>query len=326
MIAMVKANAYGHGLVDVARTLAPEAFGVARLEEGLILRNAQISQPVILMEGCPNLVDMKVALDNGFEMVIHAPYQVDLLLSQISSLSPPAVVWIKLNTGMNRLGFTENTWSKLIGHPQIKIKGFMTHFACADEPDATFTLAQKARFDDLLSSLNVIKSAANSAAILNYPNTHYDWVRPGLMLYGASPFANQTGHSHGLKPVMKLTTQVIALHSLAANEYIGYGATFKTSQATQIAIAAIGYGDGYPWSATHQTPIIVNNQRARIVGRVAMDMIAIDITSLTGVQLGDEVECWGPQLPIEQVAQSCHTIAYELMCRLTSRVQWVHEA
>lgn len=324
VLAMVKANGYGHGLIPVAKALKADAFGVARLEEAVILADAGIQTPVVLMEGCFSQEELKTAVHYHFPIVVHSPYQVADLLKCKDLEHSPFKIWLKINTGMNRLGFTqpefETAYATLKTKKNIEIIGFMTHFAQADEIEHPSTQEQYQKFNIIVGDKPGLRSTSNSAAILAWPDTHHDWVRPGLMLYGASPFIDKTGIALNLKPAMTLTTEIISVHYLQPGELVGYGGTYRCAGPRRVAVAAIGYGDGYPWSAT-EAPIWVEGARSKIVGRVSMDMITIDITDIPQANLGSKVELWGQNIPVEEVAKACKTLAYELFTRLTRRVK-----
>lgn len=325
VLAMVKANGYGHGLIPVSKALtAADALGVARLEEGVLIAEAGVKTPVALMEGCFSDEELKTAVHHHFQIVVHAPYQVAELLKCKSIQDAPFNIWLKINTGMNRLGFTrsqfEAAYDTLKNQKHINIIGFMTHFAQADEVNEQATASQYQLFEQIVGPRPGLRSAANSAAILAWPHTHVDWVRPGLMLYGASPFPDKTGRDLGLKPVMRLTTEIIAIHDLNQGDQIGYGGVYRCDKPQRIAVAAIGYGDGYPWSAIG-APVYVESVLTKTLGRVSMDMIAIDISNIPNANLRSEVELWGPNVPVETVSKICKTLPYELFTRLTRRVK-----
>jgi alanine racemase len=325
IMAMVKANAYGHGLVTVAQILdQADSLGVACIEEAQELIAAKIVTPITLMQGIFVASDLSLVAKFNLSQVLHSAYQVAALMAYRGPLSTPFKVWLKLNLGMNRLGFKPadfaGIYAQLIEAKHIQVMGFMTHFPQADEPQDA-TLEQYALFKKLLGTRVGARSLANSAAILQWPEVHADWVRPGLMLYGASPLAKQSAQALNLQPVMQLTSYIIAIQVLKYGETVGYGATWYARQAnTRIAILAIGYGDGYPWQASCQSWVMLHQQAAPIVGRVAMDMIAIDISAIEQANIGDPVILWGQGLPVEVVATACHSIPYELFCQVTDRV------
>lgn len=325
VMAVIKANAYGHGLVAVARALDDaDAFAVARVEEGLLLRAAGISKPIVLLEGVFDREQLAAAITADFEMVVHLPEQIALLrsLGAQARLS----VWLKLDTGMNRLGLKGAAfgaaWTELRTLPAVRQPvGLMTHLAAADEPRRATTKQQLVGFEAATASLPGARSIANSAGLLNFPAAQADWVRPGLLLYGVSPMAETTGTDYGLRPVMTLHSRVIAVKDLVVGERVGYGGAWAAARPTRLAVAAVGYGDGYPRSLGSGAPVLVNGECAALAGRISMDMIGIDVTDLQKpVNLGDPVVLWGPQLPVEQIARLAGTIPYELLCGVSQRV------
>lgn len=324
VLAVVKANAYGHGLVTVARALdAADAFAVARLEEAATLRQAGFPHRIVLLEGVRDAVELDEAARLDLEPFIHQDWQVSLFEARRSTHK--FRVWLKIDSGMHRLGFSAVEAASAAARleacacisPPI---GLATHLADADQPGNPDTRAQIERFSRATAGLRGERSIANSAALIAFPEAQADWVRPGIMLYGISPFAERTGADLGLRPVMTLETRVIALKDLAAGERVGYGGAWTAARDSRIAVAAVGYGDGYPRSASSGTPVRVNGEAASIAGRPSMDMLTIDVTGLPRVKVGDRVELWGNAVPIERVAAAAGTIAYELTCRVGSRV------
>jgi alanine racemase len=324
VMAVVKANAYGHGLVPTALALSDaDAFAVARIEEGLSLRAAGITQPIVLLEGVFTAEQLSQAARHGFELVVHDALQIELLEEMRGAHR--FVLWIKIDTGMNRLGFPVREFAAALARVQrltpapLEIR-LLTHLACADEPDNQVTLEQLARFRAATAGLEYPVSIANSAGIFGGVQLNCDWVRPGLVLYGASPFAEGTGSDLGLEPVMALESSVIAVRHLARGERVGYGGAWSAPRDSTIAIVAAGYGDGLPRGLPGGTPVLVNGTRAPLVGRVSMDMIAVDVTGFSPVQVGTPATLWGPGLPVEEVARHAGTIPYELLCSVSQRV------
>lgn len=323
VLAMVKANAYGHGMITVAKTLQDvDGLGVASLEEGIVLRDAGIKTPIFLMEGLFHADELTLAALHNFTVIVHHEAQIKMLES--AKLKKPLHCWIKINTGMNRLGVTpahfKAVYEKLSQLTCVaKPIGVMTHFAESDNAESPATNAQIQLFKSLVDGLNVPLSLANSGGILSFPEAHADWVRPGLILYGASPITKQTGEMHGLKPVMTFSSRLIAVYPIERGQKVGYGGTWTASEPTTIGIAAVGYGDGYPQQAKSGTPVLVNGQQCVLAGRVSMDMLAIDLGSQSSAALNDEVVLWGAGLPVEIVANHALTSAYELFTRKTSR-------
>jgi len=323
ILAMVKADAYGHGAGEIARVVEGEVggFGVATLEEAAALRDMGISIPIVLLEGFNFSHELAIAKEYGLELVIHNLDQLSALLEHGSDGIPR--LWLKLDTGMHRLGFSEDEWQAaklLVEQLDLPIeKIVMTHLACADELNHPQTNHQITCFENLTKDLSYPRSIANSAAILSLPGLHQNWVRPGIMLYGVSPFGAKK-ESENLKPVMTLNASVIALKHLKAGEWVGYGATYQCPSDRLIATVSLGYGDGYPRSAPTGTPCYINGVMTELVGRVSMDMLTIDVTDVPDVKLGDQVELWGEHVHIEKVAACCNTIGYELLTGLTNRV------
>jgi alanine racemase len=324
VMAVVKANAYGHGLVPVALALSSaDAFAVARIEEAAALRAAGVTQPIVLLEGIYSARQLGDAAEHELELVVHDPRQVDLL-EQFRGEHRFAV-WIKVDTGMNRLGVRPEAfagvWERVHSLRQpATIVRVLSHLACADERDHPMTREQLARLAPLLAGKHVEVSIANSAGLLAHPATHADWVRPGLALYGASPFAGDLGRNLGLKPAMTLESTVIAVREVRRGETVGYGATWRAARDSRIAILAGGYGDGLLRSLPSGAPVLVKGKRAPLAGRVSMDMIGVDVTDLPPVAVGERAELWGGALPVEEVAAAAGTVAYELLCGVSQRV------
>lgn len=327
IIAMVKANAYGCGLSSVLPVLEGhvDAFGVACLEEAMRLRALGSRSDCVLFQGVFSVDELQLVASQHFQCVIHQATQLQWVLN--TPLATKIKVWVKINTGMHRLGFQPDELpgiiQALLACPWVDDElGIMTHLACADEPAKACNQIQLQCFNKLtLLSPGLTTSIANSAAILVLPDSHADVVRPGIMLYGVSPFANQTGTELGLMPVMHLMSAVSAIHHCPANACIGYGSTWQSDKPTIIGVVAVGYGDGYPRHISANTSTWVNGFIAPIVGRVSMDMLTIDLTNCPGVKVGDKVEMWGQHIPVETVAKSAGTIAYELLCQMSPRVR-----
>lgn len=325
VMAVIKANGYGHGLVAVARALEEaDAFAVARVDEGLVLRQAGIVNPIVLLEGVFDAAQLEAAARMQFELVVHVREQVELLRAAPAGVS--FKVWLKLDTGMNRLGLKraefDEALTALRSLPAVaQPVRLFTHLASADEPDLVTTQDQLARFAAATKSLPGERSLANSAAMLSFPEAQGDWVRPGLLLYGVSPFAGAIGADYGLQPAMTLHSRVIAVKDVAVGEKVGYGGAWTAARPTRLAVAAVGYGDGYPRSLGSGAPVLVNGERAPLAGRVSMDMIGIDVTDLAAApRLGDPVVLWGEGLPVEEIAIWAGTIPYELLCGISQRV------
>ncbi|CAM2789561.1 alanine racemase [Pseudoalteromonas distincta] len=330
VMAVLKANAYGHGLVTIAQHLNDaDAFAVARIDEALALRAGGLTKPIVLLEGFFNKADIPILLANNFQTVIHDEYQLAAL--EKAKLDAPITCWLKVNTGMHRLGIApeqfETFYNRLQNTPNAKnTVNLMTHFSCADDVGNAKTVQQITLFDNLVNGIDQAHCLSNSAGIIAWPNGHGDWVRPGLMLYGVSPMANSIGQQHKLKPVMRLTTRVIAVRNVPANEAVGYGGRWISDKPIKLAVVAMGYGDGYPRHAKEGTPVIIGEQRYGIVGSVAMDMISVDIgANEHNIKVGDRVTMWGPELPVEEIALCADTIPYELLCNITPRVSYEYQ-
>jgi alanine racemase len=325
VMAVIKANAYGHGLIAAARALdAADALAVARVDEALALREAGIKAPIVLLEGVMDAEQLEAAAHGDFELVVHTPEQIELLLAAPSGVR--FKIWLKLDSGMNRLGFKgeafRTAYAALSQAPALKAPlNLITHLASADRPELPSTAEQLMVFAAATRSLAGERSIESSAALLGFPDSQADWVRPGLMLYGVSPFRGSTGADHGLRPVMTLRSRIIAVKDLVVGDQVGYGGDWTATRPTRLAIAAVGYGDGYPRSASSGTPVLVNGEHAALAGRVSMDMIAIDTTDVKRApKVGDPVVLWGEGLPVEEVAIWAETLPYPLVCGISQRV------
>jgi alanine racemase len=323
-LAVIKANAYGHGAVVLGRILAPEAdaFGVASSEEAMELRESGIDNPILLFEGAFEPAEVADAAKHNFMLVLHSQTQLDWLLA--AKPIRPLNVWLKVDTGMHRLGFTPQeltgVHARLSASPNVDEIVLMSHFACADETRNPATGRQLALFEQASRGLDGAVSLANSAAALAWPQAHGDWIRPGIMLYGSSPL--EAGHPAGdpLRPVMRLESQLIAIHELAAGDSIGYGGRFTCTEPTRVGVVAMGYADGYPRHAPDGTPVAVNGQLTRLIGRVSMDMLTVDLSKQPEAMIGDPVQLWGDLVSANEVARLSDTIAYELFTGVTRRV------
>jgi alanine racemase len=330
--AVVKANAYGHGLLRAAAALADVADGFALLDldEAIALRQAGIRQPILLLEGFFEAADLSICATHALSVVVHSLEQLRVLRQ--AALAAPGLrlpIYLKLNSGMNRLGITAAQLPavrrELEALPTPGPLTLMTHFAEADGVGGERCVAwQLERFAamtaDWPAAASLPLSLANSAAILRYPQTAHDWVRPGIMLYGGSPFADQDAASLGLKPVMTLHSRILAVQEIGIGERVGYGGTFVAQRPTRVGIVACGYADGYPRHAPGGTPIVVDGRRTQTLGRVSMDMLACDLTELPKAGVSSPVVLWGEGLPADEVASAAGTISYELFCALARRV------
>jgi len=322
LMAVIKANGYGHGIIEVAQALhEADAFGVACIDEAISLREAGIQQPVVLLEGFVQPSDLN--LINGFDLqpVIHHTYQVEMLEQHTGQ---PMDVWLKIDTGMHRLGLApaeaNAVEARLRATSGVRHICYMTHLANADDRDDAFTRQQIEQFDHAIAGSDWPCSIANSAGILGWPEASRDWNRPGIMLYGVSPFVNGTAAQHDLQPVMTLQSELIAINHFQQGDPVGYGGSWRCPEAMPVGVVAIGYGDGYPRHVPSGTPVLLNGRRIPIVGRVSMDMLCLDLRQYPEARLGETVTLWGEGLPVEEIATAADTIAYELLCKVTSRV------
>lgn len=322
--AVVKANAYGHGLRHAVQAFAKaDSLGLVEPEAAVALRQMGWTKPILLLEGFFDQADLDIVNAHQLDVVIHCPEQIELLAR--AKVDRPLNIYLKMNTGMNRLGFRPDvfrlTYQRLRALPAVGDIHFMTHFANAEESgQGPLPLRQQvACFQAATEGLAGLRSLANSATDLLHPELAADWVRPGIMLYGASP-GGGSAVGFGLRPAMTLTSQVIGVQTVHAGEAVGYGSVFLAEHTMQIGIVACGYADGYPRHAPTGTPVLVNGRRTRLVGRVSMDMLAVDLSALPEAGHGSAVTLWGQGLPIDEVAAAAGTIGYELMCALSARV------
>ncbi len=332
IMAVVKANAYGHGAVQVAGALSSfaDAFGVASLEEAVELRNAGIDKPIVLLGGIFDRAEMLDVARYGLDIVIHCAEQLQMLLD--TPLSQPVDVWLKLDTGMHRLGFKPKdfcqTASRLRSAAQVGNLTFLSHLACADDPAVALNEQQLHVFRNTLNDLGVraneTVSLANSAAVLARPDMYFDWVRPGVMLYGINPLigSNPLPAEVELRPVMTLRSRIVAIQEVPTGDAVGYGEGWRTTNVSKIAVVAAGYGDGYPRHAINGSPVLVNGKPASLVGRVSMDLLTVDLKENPGAKVGDPVILWGENLPVETVAGCSETLAYELLTGVNQRVKF----
>ena len=324
--AVVKANAYGHGVERAARALAAaDGFAVLDFAEALRLRVAGVTKPILMLEGFFKAADVEFLNEHSLTPVIHNPEQVEIL--RRSALGADIDVYLKVNSGMNRLGFglegLRPAYNALRMHPRVQNVTLMTHFADAD--GVSGVSAQLEWFEELTKPFEVqSRSLANSAALLRYPQARGNWVRPGIMLYGCSPFADQSAEELDLRPAMTLVSEIIALQTLQRGERIGYGFSYQSAGEMTVGIVACGYADGYPRHAPTGTPVLVNGKRTRTVGRVSMDMIAVDLSGMPDAYIGAPVTLWGEGLSADEVAGAAGTLSYELLCKVTPRVP-VHD-
>jgi len=328
VMAVVKANGYGHGLAWVARTLdRADGFGVASAEEGVQLRAAGIQQPITVFEGFFDADELPLFARHRLAPAIHHEHQLRALEAAATGLSISA--WLKIDTGMHRLGFlpaaVPEALARLESCKAVAELRVMSHFANAETKADAGTQAQLDSFLRLVDGVRAERSVANSAGILQWPASHFDWVRPGIMLYGVSPLADVSARELGLRPVMTLETTLIAVHHRRNGELIGYAGEYRCPEDMPVGVAAIGYGDGYPRRAHTDTPVLVNGRRVPVIGRVSMDMITLDLRSQPQARVGDRVVLWGEGLPVEEIAARVGTISYELLCHVAERIPRVEK-
>jgi alanine racemase len=327
--AVVKANGYGHGLEAVAATLADaDGLAVARVEEGVRLRRAGVTKPILVLEGMIFAEELAAAAREDLAVAVHSWDQVRLLAEGAGLGAPPC--WIKVDTGMHRLGFApaevDAVFEALAASaPGPRVVGLLTHLANADEPGDTTSAGQCATLHAVAAGRGLPLSIGNSAGLIALPAARGDWVRPGIMLYGASPFATRTAADLGLRPVMTLQARLIAVQRLPRGAALGYGGTYVCPEDMPVGIVGIGYGDGYPRHAPTGTPVLLNGVRVALLGRVSMDMIHVDLRSQPQAAVGDVATLWGVGLPVEEIAARAGTIPYELLCHVAQRVHMEHE-
>ncbi|MFM9885890.1 MAG: alanine racemase [Burkholderiales bacterium] len=322
ILAVMKANAYGHGLSRSAAAMQDtDGFAVLDLNEAVTLRDAHADKPILMLEGVFETADVPIVAAHRIHLVVHSPEQ----LSMLQAARPPALldVFLKLNSGMNRLGIGppdyRRVFAELKAIPWVRSVGMMTHFADADGAEGID--AQLERFNALTFGLPGERTVANSAALLRYSGRGFDWARPGIMLYGCSPFADRTAASLGLLPAMTLMSEIIGIQRLGAGDKVGYGGTFVAQRAMRIGVVGCGYADGYPRQAPSGTPILIGGRRSQTVGRVSMDMITVDLTDHPEAGVGTPATLWGEGLSADEVATAAGTISYELLCAVAPRVR-----
>ncbi|UYV18381.1 alanine racemase [Halomonas qaidamensis] len=327
-VAVIKADAYGHGALECARALEADvpAFAVACIEEAISLRKGGIKKPIVLLEGIFTADELKLVDQYSFWISVHSEWQVAALLA--FSPQQPIPVWMKVDSGMHRLGFSleeaPNVWRRLVNAPQVTALHLMSHFATADAREGSYFNRQMAALTSLAKALDAPLCLANSPATLAWPVAHGDWNRPGVMLYGSDPLEEANELTGQLRPVMSLRSEIIALRELEEGEPVGYGGRWCAPRRSKIAVVAAGYGDGYDRHAIDGTPVLVNGQRCTIAGKVSMDMLTVDVTDVPGADIGSEVVLWGAAsngtvLPIDEVARYCDTISYTLLTGVLPR-------
>ncbi len=326
IMAIVKADGYGHGIGRIASALASraDAFGVASIEEALRVRAAGVAAPIVLLEGPFAEEEVADIADNALETVVHTAGQIGWL--EKAPIDVP--VWVKIDTGMHRLGFDPIEAADAIARLRRsgRVVRLMTHLASAHRESDASVVEQLALFKQLMSGETGERSIANSGAVLCWPECHADWVRPGVMLYGVSPFRGKRGVDHGLTPAMTVASSLISVREVDAGGSVGYGKAYVCPERMPVGVVAFGYGDGYPRHAATGTPVVVNGVRTQVIGEASMDMLTVDLRPVPGARTGDPVVLWGPALPVEEVAESAGTIPYELLCRVRMRARYVETA
>lgn len=320
-MAVIKANAYGHGLLAVANALeGADGLAVARLDEALALREAGNQQRILLLGSCLSDPEFQLCAQHQLDIETHSLAMAQQLAGL--SLNTKINCWLKMDTGMHRLGLAPREYLEakqlLEGSSNVAELILMSHFSSSDDNDKHRCQQQTRLFMEAIAGSDAPTSLANSAAIIQHPDSHGDWIRPGIMLYGANPLP-QAGPPP-LHPAMTLTATVLAIREVPAGDAVGYNANWTASQATRVATIGIGYGDGYPRHARNGTPVLIRGQRAALIGRVSMDMISVDLSDCDGIEVGDEATLWGKQLPVEEIAECAETISYELFTGVTDRV------
>jgi alanine racemase len=320
---VIKAEAYGHGLQRIAEALQTkvEMLAVARLHEAVELRENGIKAELLVLEGINDVTELAIAAHYKLQLVIHHSQQIEFYKKTVSASMK---CWLKINTGMHRLGFQLDTVDQAINQLQacsavLKI-GLMTHLANADDPTAISVACQIQKMKAICQAYDFPKTIANSAGIIAWPDSHVDWVRPGLMIYGASPCQHRTAATIGLQPVMTLSAALLAIRMVQKGDQVGYGGHWQATKAGTLGIVGIGYGDGYPRQIDKTAQVMINQQRATIVGRISMDMLVIDLQGIQA-KMGDRVILWGEGLPIEEVAAWANTIPYTLLSGVMPRVK-----
>lgn len=325
VLAMLKGNAYGHGLLEAARTLHADidGIGVARLEEALQLRAVGLTNPIVVLAGATAAEQLPLFVQHQLQPVVHSTAQIDLL--EQAQLEQPLSVWLKVDSGMHRVGLPPEKIPDALARLRAcavvtGVPTLLTHFACADHPSREETEQQLAAFSAAAKGHEGAISMANSAAIVGWPQTHQGWLRPGVMLYGGSPIVGESAAHFGLQPVMTLRSLVLSVRRVNRGEAVGYSGTWRAERDTRIAVITAGYGDGYPRHTPNGTPVLIKGKEYPRVGRVSMDLMTIDIGLDDDIQPGDEVVLWGKGLPAERIAELAGTITYELFCQVTRRV------
>ncbi len=324
VMAILKANAYGHGLLTCSKALEDaDAFGLLDLSDAISLRKEGFKKPICLLEGFFSKEELPEITENNLESVIHSDWQIDVL----KKFSPELKlnVWLKIDTGMNRLGFTADQFKSALKRLStlkcIRNISLMSHLANADQRNDSMTQQQLKEFLSISENLsNTVRSLANSAGLLAHPDCHLDWVRPGIMLYGSSPFTDATASSLNLQAVMSLHSEIISIKGCKKDDAVGYGGSWRCPEEMRVGVVACGYGDGYPRLAPSGMPVMVAGKQTQLIGRVSMDMITVDLRGIDAATVGSPVELWGRNVSVDTVAERVGTISYELLCGITERV------
>ncbi len=319
IFAVLKANGYGHNATRIAKSLLDaDGFAVVVPGEAIELREAGIDKPILIIQGVQTIQDLHRASHHNLTVGVHCNSQLELITKIVDQLQKPIKVWIKLDTGMGRLGFKAEQLhaisAKLSALPNIDLEGCLTHFSCADELANSFTLQQLKRFRAATSEFTGQRSLANSAAVMAWPESHIDWVRPGIMLYGVNPL--WPDQKVRLEPVMTVKAPIIAIRRVARGETIGYGNTYCCEVDMHVGVVAVGYGDGYPRHVSSDAYVMLNGKKCKILGRVSMDSIVIDLAKVPETKISDRATLWGKTLPVEIVAEFANTLSYELLCQI----------
>lgn len=322
-VAIIKADAYGHGILQVAQALQDLApmFGVATIDEALVLREGGIGNAILVLEGVTTRDASETARAHDLVLMVHASEQVEMITGA------PASAWIKVDTGMHRLGINSADLAETLNKLReggVDVQAICTHLSSAEETDKAVTREQLLEFAQCTAGIDLPLSIANSAAIIAWPDSRADWVRPGIMVFGVSPFASDVHAVQSLQPAMTLSSEIIAIREIPAGDSVGYGARWTADRKSVIATVAVGYADGYPRHAPNGTPVFVGGEVVPLVGSVSMDMITVDVTDHSGVSVGDLVELWGSNLLVNEVAECAGTIGYELLTGVTSRVPRIY--
>lgn len=327
VFAVIKANAYGHGAVACAQALdeSTDGFAVVATSEALALVDAGIQSPVMVIQGAQSDRALLDSVNKGILLSVHSSYQIDAIRRLFKQFERPLHIWLKLDSGMGRLGFRLDEFDQRLAElsdlDNVIVVGCFSHFSCADETDSTFTTLQLNEFNKVVVGKNIMRSLANSAATLTQPESHADWIRPGIMLYGANPLWPRP--VIGLQPVMTVKAPFLSVRDVKAGESIGYGNTYRCTQDIRVGVLAIGYGDGYPRHIRAGTSVLYDGRRCLILGRVSMDSIVVDLTGVDEPRVGEMAVLWGQDLSVEEIADKASTLSYELLCQIRGEFEYI---